>query len=126
MAELHYATSGKMTIKLDGITLGRHIKDPRKNVKDLATHPTKGISMSAVDMNNFTDWGVIELVDQGPGTATMTVSIDSDQIGFFGRASVVIFANGGAKILQQDIASAVHGPVGDAKRTESFHIDNLG
>ena len=124
MAEFHFTTSGDMHIKLQGLSFGRHLKDPKNNVKSFVAHPSE-LTLNARDQSQFTDWGVIELIDEAPGTGHLVVTIDSPTWGWYGTAQFSLWVNR-QNILNDNFQSGVRGPVGDPRRQKSFKVDYIG
>lgn len=122
-AQLNYITSGKMEIFLEGITIGKHFKDPQQNVKHFGTQVSK-IELESADQGNFTEWGSIELIDVTPYTGLITVSIDCDKWFFFGSAQFQLIVNGQI-ILSDNFQSGVRGPLGNPKKVKRYAIGNF-
>ena len=123
MAEFQFTTSGHMTIRLEGLAFGRHIKDPRRNVKTFTADPEE-IALVANDMGDFTDWGRIELHDRAEGRGTITVTVTSETWGWFGTAQIALIANG-QYILNDNFQSGVKGPVGDPSKMKRYSVGNI-
>lgn len=124
MAEFRFTTSGDMTVELQGLSFGRHIRDPMGNVKSFIVHSTQ-IIINAADQNDFTELGIIELVDLAPNSrGFITVTIDSPNNGWYGTAQVALIVNG-QWILNDNFQSGVRGPVGDPKKVKRYAIDHI-
>jgi hypothetical protein len=125
MAEFRFTTSGDMTITLEGLQFGEHMRDPRSNVKSFIAHPTQ-IVINAADQKEFTGLGVIQLLDLNPGQrGYMTVSIDSPTMGWYGTAQVAVIVNG-QNIINDNFQSGVKGPLGDPRNTKRYAVDFIG
>ncbi len=68
-------------------SFGKHLKDPVKNIKHFGTKQ-HSLELVSNNPNNFTDWGIIELIDLHPSMGQLTVSIDCDDWGWFGTAQI--------------------------------------
>lgn len=123
MAEFHFITSGNMTIELRGLCFGRHIRDPRGNIKSYITNDHQ-IELDASDQSDFTGEGIIELLDEGPGRGTITVTIDSPNMGWYGTAQIALYVNG-SNILNDNFQSGVRGPFGDPRKTKVYPVGSI-
>ncbi len=123
MARLQFITSGSMIIQAEGLSFGKHIRDPKANVKSYSVNPSE-IYLNSKDMDKFTDWGVIELNDLNPWEGYLTVIIDSETWGWYGTAQLAIEVNGQI-ILNDNFQSGVRGPVGDPRRYKKYAIGNI-
>ena len=125
MAQFRFTTSGSMYIRLSGLRFGRKIHDPGQNVKTYMINEHE-ITLVAQDQKDFTDWGMIELIDEAPGTGLMDVTIDSETWGWYGTAQFSVVASNGQLILNDNFQSGVRGPVGDPRAVKHYRIDNIG
>ncbi|UTD16368.1 hypothetical protein HER15_13200 [Tenacibaculum mesophilum] len=121
--QLYFITSGKMTIQLNGMAFGKHLKDPVKNIKHFGTKQ-HSLELVSNNPNNFTDWGIIELIDLNPSMGQLTVSIDCDDWGWFGTAQIQLKMNNQI-VLNDNFQSGVKGPIGNPLRIKRFPITNF-
>ncbi|MFN8576730.1 MAG: hypothetical protein U0354_07720 [Candidatus Sericytochromatia bacterium] len=123
MAKLHFITSGNLLIEAQGLSFGKHIKDPKNNVKNYLVNKNQ-IILNANDMKDFTDWGIIELNDLNPDKGFLTVMIDSETWGWFGTVQIAIEIKGQI-FINDNFQSGVRGPVGDPRVIKKYAIGNL-
>ena len=121
MTQFQFTTSGKMNIKLRGLRFGKILQTPEHNVKSWAFNPQE-LTLHAQDMDDFTGWGAVELLDVPPVGGKITVSITSDTLGWFGTAQIAIFYNGQC-VLNDNFQSGVYGPVGDPEKIKIYPIN---
>ena len=122
MLRLRFATSGTMTIKLEGLSITKHIRDPTANVKTYLASTTE-ITIIAKDMKTYSDFGVIELaVIQSAKVKVINVCIDSDVWAWYGSAQTIIDKDGQI-LLNDNFQSGVRGPVGNPKRYKSYSVE---
>lgn len=107
-------------IKTEGMNLGRHLKDPLTNIKSYFTDDT-GITLIAENMNKFTDWGIVELVNVSEENALINVSIDSGEWGWFATGQIALEKDGQI-IFSDNFQSGLKGPVGNALKSKSYAI----
>lgn len=120
MAKLHFITSGDLIIKLEGLSFGKSFKDPSYNVKRYIFNKNQ-LEIFAQDMKDFTDWGIIELNDLTPYQGFISVSIDSQTLGWFGTAQIALEVKGQI-IINDNFQSGVKGLVGDPKKIKKYAI----
>lgn len=112
-----------MTINLEGMQFGRHIKDPVNNVKHFGTKNHQ-LTLTSTDPNKFTDWGVIELIDLYNYTGLITMFIDSEQWGWYATAHIVLKMNGYIA-LNDNFQSGVIGPIGNPMKVKKYPIGDF-
>lgn len=122
-ARLHLATSGNMTVRLFGVAINKHLHDPAHNVKSYIVEPHE-IIFNAADQNDFTDWAVLELVDESPGLGFIEVTVDSPTLGWYGTAQVAVVVNGQV-VMNDNFQSGVRGPLGDPRKTKRYKLLNF-
>ena len=122
MLKLHFITTGIMTVSLEGVKLGDHLKDPEYNIKSYLTKPDQ-IILEAREMKFFTDWGsiILEPTKKAKPGRVIEVSIDSEKWGWYATAQIVLERNGQV-IFNDNFQSGTKGPVGDSKRVKSYSI----
>lgn len=123
MARLHFLTSGNLLIQAQGLSFGKHIKDPKKNVKTFIVNKEQ-IILNAKDMKDFTDWAIIELNDLNPDDGYLTVMIDSETWSWFGTAQIALEIKGQI-FLNDNFQSGVRGPVGDPRIIKKYAIGHI-
>jgi hypothetical protein len=112
-------------IRLSGLRFGNKVHDPGRNLKTYVINEHE-ITLVAQDQKIFTDSGVIERIDEAPGTGMMDVTIDSEAWGWYGTAQFSVVAGNGRNILNDNFQSGVRGPVGDPCVVKHYRIDNIG
>ena len=123
MLKIYFITSGILTISLElGINSGRVVKAPTINVKNFSVNE-KEIILSAKDMNNYSDWGVIELLPLRGAEKVITVCVDSDVWGWFGTGQIMLEKD--KLILSDNFSSGVKGPLGDPRKYKTYPITEL-
>jgi hypothetical protein len=121
MFKLHFITNAEMRINIEGMNLGKHVKDPVSNVKSYSTKQDE-ILVVADDPDYFTDWGCIELVpEERSKKSEVNVSIDTDKWGWAGTAQIMLEKDGQI-IFNDNFQSGTKGPLGNPKRTKVFPI----
>lgn len=120
MLKLHFITSGKMDIDLEGLSIDFHVRDPIYNVKTYSADD-KTISVNADDMKFFTDWGCVTLKESKAKQKTIKVCIDSEKWGWYATAQIMIEKNGQI-IFNDNFQSGTRGPVGDPRRIKTFVV----
>lgn len=122
MLKLHFITTGIMTISLEGLKLGDHIKDPTYNIKSYLTKPDQ-IILEAKEMKFFTDWGciVIDPAKKDKQGRVIEVSIDSENWGWYATAQIILERNGQI-IFNDNFQSGTRGPIGNPKRFKSYPV----
>lgn len=116
MAILDFTTSGKMRITLQGARFGNVLGDPDRdpNVKHFAVGP-QHIELDVHDMNKFTSWGRVQVLEEGYPGGVMTVEIDTNAIGWYGSAQFKLHYENGQHIVSDNFQSAVGGTPGSAR-----------
>ncbi len=124
MLKIYFITSGIITISLElGISSGRVVRAPTINVKNFSVSE-KEIILSAKDMSNYSDWGIIELLPSPRGTEKIiTVCVDSDMWGWYGTGQIMLEKD--KLILSDNFSSGVKGPLGDPRKYKTYPITDL-
>lgn len=124
MATLAFTTSGVMTITLQGARFGQLTNDPGegRNVKRFGVGPTN-LELEVHSMNEFTPWGEIEIVEDASSGGAMTVSIDTNAIGWFGSAQFRLHSDNGQHVISDNFQSGVGG--GPSRRSKPYNINSF-
>lgn len=120
MLKIHFITSGKIDITLEGLDIDFHLRDPIYNVKNYSVNDNK-ISLNSDDMRFFTDWGCLSLRELNKKEKIIKVCVDSEKWGWYATAQIMIEKDGQI-ILNDNFQSGVRGPVGDPRKVKSFVV----
>lgn len=125
MAILDFTTSGKMTISLQGARFGNTLADPDKdpNTKRFAVGP-HNLDIEVHDERQFSKWGRIQVLEEGSAGGTMTVTIDTNAIGFFGTAQFKLHYENGQHIVSDNFPSGIGGDP-NSKKSMRYNIINF-
>lgn len=125
MAYLDFTTSGVMRITLSGARFGKIVRDPGEghNVK-MFKYDADSIEIAVHNMNAFSGWGRVAILDEGGPGAVMTVDIDSNAVGWYGTAQFVLHGTNGQHIVSDNFQSLVGGIPGSA-RQKKYNIRSL-
>lgn len=122
MIKIHYTTNGRLNIELINASFGKHIKEPTKNLKSYYPN-TKNLEIVAEDMNNYTDWGIIEIIPDKEKQPVVNASITSDTWGWYADTQIEIEKDG--QTLFNDLfESGLKGPVGNPIKYKSYPLQS--
>lgn len=122
MLILRFATNGIMNISLEGLAIARHIKDPIINIRSFETN-SKGVSLIADNIKNFTDFGTVELIPiKGTKEMSINVSINSESWGWYASSEIII-TNNDTIVVNDNFQSGLKGPVGNPIRFNSYPVE---
>ena len=120
MLKLHFITSGKMLINLEGLSIDYQIIDPIYNVKTFITKPNQ-IVLDSENLKFFTDWGVIALSESRAKDKIIKVFIDCDSWGWYSTAQIMLEKDGQI-ILNDNFQSGTRGPVGNPVKVRNYNV----
>lgn len=122
MLILQFATSGIMSISLEGLAISKHLKEPVLNIKSYVSN-SKEINLAANDMKTFTDFGAVELIPiKSAKQISINISVNSDQWAWFGSAQTILDRDGHL-IINDTFQSGIKGPVGNPIRFNSYPVE---
>lgn len=122
MAILDFTTSGKMVISLQGAHFGNVLADPHgdPNIKRFSVGP-HNLEIEVHDMNHFSKWGRIHILEEGPAGGVMTVTVDTNAVAWYGSAQFVLHYENGQHIVSDNFQSAVGG-IPNSQRGKRYNI----
>ena len=125
MALLDFTTSGKMSISLQGARFGNVLGDPDKdpNVKCFAIGP-HSLDIEVHDEKQFSKWGRVQVLEEGPAGGVMNVAIDTNALGWYGSAQFNLHYENGQHIVNDNFQSGVGGDP-NSKRAKRYNILNF-
>lgn len=121
--QLELATTGAMSISLQGASFGQLISDPRSsdNVRSFELEENS-LRMEVSSENESSPWANVVVNVPPDSDATMTVSIDTNAVGWYGTAEFIYNPQDiGLPILKDTFQSAVGG-VPNSGVTRSYRI----
>jgi hypothetical protein len=121
MATLNFTTSGIMTMELQGARFGNISRDPDKdpNVKSFQVGP-HNLYLEVHDMRTFSQWGSVEVVEEGSAGGILTVTIDSNAVAWFGTAQFNLHYSNQQHVVSDNFQSGVGGT--NSKRSKRYNI----
>jgi hypothetical protein len=124
MAVLDFTTSGVMTMQLQGARFGNVLRDPDAdpNVKTFSVGPHQ-LYIEVHDERNFSKWGRVEVVEEAAVGGTLTVTIDTNAVAFFGTAQFKLHYKNQQHIVSDNFQSGVGGT--SSKRSKRYNITSF-
>lgn len=122
MAILNFTTSGMMNIELQDARFGEIMIDPDKdpNVKSFSIGPNH-LSISVHDMKKFSAWGRVQILDIGQPGGSMTVTVDTHTVGWYGSAQFSLHYENSQHIVSDNFQSGWGGDP-NSKKSKRYNI----
>jgi len=127
MMQLVFATTGDMTIDVQGAKLGKVLRSPNQSLLERYEQNSSSISLRIKDHNTSAN-GAIELIPAGPGgTGHITVKTCSHSFGWWGRTNVYIYnGDGSVAAKRENIDSGTNYGGGDICGSTTFSFQLRG
>lgn len=124
MALLDFTTSGVMTMELQGARFGDVLRDPDKdsNVKSFRVGPHQ-LYLEVHDERNFSQWGTVQIIEEGSAGGILTVTIDTNAVAFYGSAQFRLHYENQQHVVSDNFQSGVGGT--DSKRSKRYNINSF-
>lgn len=123
MPQLELATTGVMSVALQGASFGQLISDPRSsdNVKsfDLEEY---SLRMEVNNENQSSPWANVAINVPPQSGATMTVTIDTNAIGWYGTAEFIFNPQDIGLPILKDTFQSKPGGIPDSAVSKTYRL----
>lgn len=113
---LYYAVAGTLEIHLDGLRFEQDISWPNKNVLH-HNRTEQHLKLESTDLPNWTNWGVVELVDINLGNNGFVEFIINTHHWGEAECAHYFVVNGVKRSNPIKYKSGVRGPIGEPSRS---------